>query len=126
MNPATTPVSGSAPIAVTVTVSTTTRSATAPSLHGQYRPGRGALLALSMFGFPLACCWIAGKLRHARGVLMMAMVVLAIMLAGCGGGGSAGSPPPAQTGTPAGTYTLTVAATSGSVTHNMSLTVTVN
>ena len=42
---------------------------------------------------------------------------------GCGGGSS--GPPPA-TGTPAGTYTLTVIGTSGTTTHTTTMTLIVN
>lgn len=54
------------------------------------------------------------------GGLMFFVLLQAI---GCGGGGSA--PPPPQ-GTLAGTYTVTVTGTSGSITHSTTLTPTVN
>ena len=53
-----------------------------------------------------------------------AIVTLALFAVGCGGGG--GTPgPPVITGTPAGSYQITVAATSAGVSHNLNLAVTV-
>jgi hypothetical protein len=43
---------------------------------------------------------------------------------GCSGGGN--STPPPQQGTPAGTYMLVVTATSGTLSHQMSVTLKVN
>jgi hypothetical protein len=49
------------------------------------------------------------------------VVLLVCMAAGCGGGNSTAVP----AGTQAGTYTVTIAATSGSLTHNTTLTLVV-
>lgn len=76
-------------------------------------------------------------LRFARtrrqrlvGALPFAVLALIFLLEtiGCGGGGSSGPPPP--TGTPAGTFAVTVTGTastnSGTLTHLTTLTLTVN
>ncbi|HUY15362.1 MAG TPA: hypothetical protein VMX16_17300 [Terriglobia bacterium] len=55
---------------------------------------------------------------------LLASVILAGLLASCGGGSSGGggiTPP----GTPAGSYTITVTGTAGSLVHNTNLTLTV-
>ncbi len=43
---------------------------------------------------------------------------------GCGGGG--GTTPPSPSGTPGGTYTITVTGTSGATTHTTTVALTVN
>jgi hypothetical protein len=55
------------------------------------------------------------------------LLFLALQIVGCGGGGSTGPPPPPPppTGTPAGTYMVTVTATSGNLSHNTTLTLVV-
>jgi hypothetical protein len=70
----------------------------------------------------------AGRLRFARVALSACLVLMPIaaatLLGGCGGGGGS-SPAPPVTGTPAGTYTITVTATSGSTTGKTTLTLIV-
>ena len=65
-------------------------------------------------------------LRVAMSVCLILMpIAAATMLVGCGGSSSTTPPPPA-TGTPAGSYTLTVTATSGSTTASTTVTLVVN
>ncbi len=66
------------------------------------------------------------KAAHALPVVVL--FVAMALASGCGGGG--GTPtttptPPTVTGTPAGTYTLSVTAVSGNVTHVQTLTLVV-
>jgi hypothetical protein len=51
--------------------------------------------------------------------------MLVLFLVSCGGGGTTGDPQPNPNGTPAGTYTLTVKATSNSTIEATSLTLIV-
>jgi hypothetical protein len=77
-------------------------------------------------GFALAGICFSGVVRkRRRAVFVVATVAGALLLAavGCGGSGGGSSNPPPQTdpGTPAGSYTITVTATSGSTTHTAPL-----
>src|SRR5262249_3078661 len=113
---------GSGDSLVTLTISTT---AAVP---------RGATVAVSVliFTFPVAgLLWIIPVRRSIRRSIGSAWALLLMgLLLSCGGGlqggggGGSGSP-----GTPPGTYSITITATSGSVTHTapsppISLTVT--
>ncbi|MGN6593457.1 MAG: choice-of-anchor D domain-containing protein [Terriglobales bacterium] len=84
------------------------------------------------WGWPLAAAGLllaAGLLWRGRRWLPAVGLGAALILAGCGGGGGGSTapppPPPAATGTPAGTYTITVSLTVGPVTHTIPLTLVV-
>jgi hypothetical protein len=61
------------------------------------------------------------QISHRPVLAGFGLVALLLAAAGCGGGNSTGVP----AGTQAGTYTITVVATSGSLTHNTTLTLQV-
>jgi hypothetical protein len=116
--------SGSTSTAVTVTIHTAVRNFVPPSFRikippfqGLYRTGPW-LAWLAIF-FLIA---ILAQSRRRPGLAGIGLVVLLVCAAaGCGGGNSTGVP----AGTQAGTYTVTIAATSGSLTHNTTLTLVV-
>ena len=63
-----------------------------------------------------------------RFAIILLMVTVGFAMAACGGGGGGGSStplPPPQSGTTAGTYSVTVTATSGTTTHTTALTLVV-
>ena len=138
-NPATL---GNSATNVTVTAKTTAASLISPRsrrLPPAYPEGQGGRRLLLMALVLLAMMAWAAKRRKQLGlrssrtnvVLLASGLLLVLGLAGCGGGGGGGPVgPPANTGTPAGTYTLTVTGTTGSgasaVSHNLTLTLIVS
>ena len=84
---------------------------------------------MAMLGIVILPGMRIGK-RPMRRYLWLAPLTLCLLLASCGGGGNIGSNNPGgqQTnpnGTPAGTYTVNVTATSGSATQTIPLTLIV-
>jgi len=114
----------------TLTISTTAHTSAAPVSSMSQTAGftGGVLTGLGLLGLVI----VGGVSRRKRlwqsaSLLLIALVVVATMI-GCGGG----SPPLMQqpslnpnTGTPAGTSMVTVTSTSGSITHQLPLTLTV-
>jgi uncharacterized repeat protein (TIGR03803 family) len=121
---------GTSAATVTVTVNTTAPSMLAPPGGGPPLSGRWPeVLLLGMMALLGALALgsarrAAGRLPRLRWAAMGAVLaLLALLVASCGGGGG-GSP--SNPGTPAGTYTLSVtASTSGGFLHSTSLTLTV-
>jgi hypothetical protein len=116
---------------LSVSVTTTARAAVVPPLHLRYPPlvpvavlGLAAMLVVLARGYGKQGRRVWRLATVSLGVLVMAGVV---SLGGCAGLASSSSPPPPPpgSGTPAGTYTLTVSASSQGVARTTSLTLTV-
>lgn len=124
VNPTSLALNGTNPTNFSVTVSTTAGSSAFafPPVFPKPSPFNLGLLTLAfltMFATALAHATVrrrTGRLAAVLGTLLL--------VAGCGGGG--GTKPPVQTGTPAGTSTIIVTATSGSATRTSTLTLIVN
>jgi uncharacterized repeat protein (TIGR02543 family) len=90
-----------------------------------FAPLRSTLFALLMMLTLLMATWTLAaspRVRRAlRPVILIAPLALLVAVAGCGGGGST----PPVTGTPAGTYHVTITATSGAQTAMTIVTVVV-
>lgn len=67
--------------------------------------------------------WLWVRNRKRLPALAAPIVVLAFVTAGCGGSGSSSTD--TAHGTPAGTYAVTITASSGNVSHKMALQVVV-
>ena len=120
-NPASVTPSGSA-ASTTLTISTTSR-ALAASARPLRKPG-APLLATALFALCGVILLGTGKKRKWQSVTLMlcALALVGGMIA-CGGGNP---PPPPQTqGTPAGTFSVVVTATSGNTSHTSTVTLTV-
>ena len=69
--------------------------------------------------------WNTGLRYSRRAGAALALIVLSVALwASCGGGSSGGAQ--SNPGTPAGTYSLTISATGGSLTHTATLSLKVH
>ncbi len=135
--PASVNLTAGTPASVAVSVPTTARGMLAPQSEPANRmqpPIALQMLPLSVLAVLLLIVTLlaatqspAGRLRFARvalsACLVLMPIVAATLLVGCGGGSSSSTPP--VTGTPAGTYTITVTATSGSTTATTPLTLIV-
>lgn len=86
--------------------------------------GPGVLLATLLL---LTLLTVFSRRRRLRWTFALCLL-LALVIAGCGGGGGQSSAPataPPDPGTPAGTYVVTLTATSSTIAHTVLLTVTV-
>jgi hypothetical protein len=114
-SPATVP-AGVGGVGVTLTINTTARTAAVTDLRtapGNYRPLFPLLLLITTVLAAIGMRHRLAQGRRLKPALASAGLLLLAALSGCGGGGGQG-PPIVQNpqGTPAGTYTVTVNATS--------------
>jgi hypothetical protein len=131
-------ISGAAAQTSTLTVVTT-----APTSGALVHPRTGGMPWYAAAGATLACVLFLGVPGRRRGSqMLLGMLILLVfvstLVVGCGGGsaGSTGSGgtggsgsgggTPANPGTTAGTYTVTVTGTSGSIVKTVTVTLTVN
>ncbi len=123
--PSTNPVTlqGSSPSTVTLVISTFPRVTTTAGL----RLGKGLIYAswmpvtgLAFVGLGVGSCF--GRRRRVLGALLfLALLTLVLLQPACGGHSSTST----TTGTPAGTYTINVSATSGSFSQTTPITLVV-
>ena len=105
--------------ALTVTVTIGTTAPKTASRSGF--PFGGAPVAWTAMLLGTLLPW---KRRRALMIAITVITFAGVSVIGCSGGGSS-SPPPATPGTTAGTYTANITATSGSLSHNTTMTVVV-
>ncbi len=133
LNPASVKLDGTDAVSVAVSVATTAmnpprKGPRPPVLPLASEKGFKALWVL----FWMALLVTVGRRARSRrrlglGKSVVLTTVLAVMLASCGGGGGGTPPdPPADPPTPPGTYTLSIQANSGSLSHQINLTLVVN
>ena len=117
------------PVSLSISVATTAPSIVVfqtppvPWTSGMYRLLVGMLMLL---GLGLMAYLTAGGFEKRTGWGLATLTLGAALSIGCGGGGQAISAPHvSQPGTPAGTYALTVTASSHGISHALSYTLTV-
>jgi hypothetical protein len=115
------PFSSTVPATFNLSVATTSRTVGALRLTTVAPVGVWIFALLGMMVYP-------GRripTRFLRRYLPLTLLMPLLFICACGGGGSSGSPQPNPNGTPAGTYTLNVTATSNGTAQTTSLTLIV-
>jgi Right handed beta helix region/Abnormal spindle-like microcephaly-assoc'd, ASPM-SPD-2-Hydin len=126
VSPAQVTPSGTIVASVSVSITTTARSLVFPTV----RTIRPALRFQLQLLFVLLCIASISQLCAHRSkrsaVAFCVALVLAGFSSGCAGFVSNGSKPPVTTGTPAGSYTLTLSGSSGTLAHGTTFSLKVN
>lgn len=120
----TTPISiaGSSPSTVTLTISTTARTTTTVESRPPVGPFYAVLLPLSGMAFVgIGLRRPRGKGAILGGLLFLILMTLLLLQPACSGSSSTTT----TTGTPAGTYTVVITATSGTFSQTTPITLTV-
>ncbi len=122
-NCASTSVTGQGPIAIVlanIVVSTTAPHMVAMHSNGQ----RYYFAALLGMGLPFGILFVVVPRRRWNGLLALMLLAVVLTVPACGGGGGGGgsSQQHQDPGTPAGTYTITVTATAGSLSQQGAFT----
>ena len=113
-------ISGNTPVTTTLNVSTTARPVTSGSLmrNGPFYANWLPIAGLSLLGLGAG----VRRRRWLAGALLGLVLGLTLWLPACGNSSSNTNP---TSGTPAGTYTITLTGASGSVSHNIPVTLIV-
>jgi 6-phosphogluconolactonase (cycloisomerase 2 family) len=129
------------PAPLGVSIPTTARTAIAPPAAPNAWPPAGKVLPVYWLLVLMAILLgviargsrahaIAPRLAWERTAALLILLAMLSAAAGCGGGSTTTvpppPPPPPPTGTPAGTYTITVTGTSGNFSQSVNLTLVVN
>jgi hypothetical protein len=119
----------------TITITTTAHgAATIGNFSDRNRPGFPLFLGImfTLFTMMLVTLRRGRQLLRAPVLSLLFLTLLSLTLVGCGGGGggssgggSSGGGGSQNTGTPSGSYTVTVTGTSASITHTASFTLNV-
>lgn len=123
LSPSSITISDTSPKAIVLTLTTASNSVAALSSSRTNVTGLAAPTWLAIV--PLAGLSLVYRRRR---LFALMTYVLVLGVAACSGGGnnSAPSAPPLSPGTPAGTYTLTVTAKSGSLVHTVTVSIVVD
>jgi len=110
------------PQSTTSTITITTTAAAAAHLHPPHAPHLGWLALGTFLLFSFVAVGIPGRRRST--LAFATLLALLVVAPGCGGGSSSSPPPPPPPppATAAGTYNITVTATSGSTTSTTGFT----
>jgi hypothetical protein len=131
VSPSTVAMDGFTPVQAQVTVTTAARSTGAPGGSQGRRNTPAPLWLLALLTMGAAMVWAMSRRRRLTGLVLAGTLLLVLVWAACGGGGTWNSL--GSSGTPAGTYTLTITGdyttASGQTTNlsnNTNLSLTVN